>query len=263
MKKFAPLHIALAIFCLAFTTSYAQDKPVKTLLNSYIKYNNTLNDSTSITKLGDLMHEKFNNNTTYVGLTGALKRYTSNLEETKIELKDKAKDNNYNFKLTLKDVVYESQKEKAGTISGVVEFVSTIDGQITEKGTILINLVATKYVGDWKIIQINTVKISERSEVGNCVSYLFSNGNSYFNSETYYPAGVKYNREFQSFRIGKSQGERAIVNRGDNNKAFIWKENGDVYNGKELIGKAEEGKDAIKLVIQNAYSKTCTEFTFN
>jgi len=197
MKQFAPFKIALAIFCLAFTTSNAQDKPVKTLLDSYIKYNNTLNDSTSITKLSALMHEKFSNNTTYIGLTGALTRNTTDLEETKAELVEKSKDNNYNFKMSLGEVVYTSQKEKAGTISGVVEFVSTIDGQITEKGTILINLVATKFVGDWKIIQINVVKISEQSEVGNCVSYIFSNGNSYFNSETYYPAGVKYKREFQ------------------------------------------------------------------
>jgi len=263
MKTFTFSKLIIALFFLSISTTFAQEKPVKKLLNSYLSYNNMLNDSTSIDKLTAMMHDKFSNNTTYIGLTGALKRNTENLEETKASLKEKAKDNNYNFNMTLKDVVYVSQKEKAGTISGVVEFVSTIDGQITEKGTIMINLVATKYVGDWKIIQINVVKISEQSEVGNCVSYLFSNGNAYFNSETYYPAGVRYEREFQSFRIGKSQGERAIVNRGDNNKAFIWKENGNVYNGTKLIGKALEGKDAIKIVIQHAYSKTCTEFTFN
>lgn len=263
MKKITPLRLALVIFCLAFTVSNAQDSPVKTLLNKYIKSNNTLKDSASINKLSALMHPKFKSNTTYIGLTGALNSSTFNLEETKNELKEKAKDNNYIFNMTLKEVAYTSQKEKAGTISGVVEFISTIDGQIAEKGTILINLIATKYIGEWKITQINTIKISEQSEVGNCVSYLFSNGKSYYNSETYYPAGIKYNREFQSFRVGKSQGERAIVNRGDSNKAFFWKENGNIYNGEKLIGKATEAKDAVKLVIQNAYSKTCTKLTFN
>lgn len=263
MKKSTVLKLTICLVCLNIGFSFAQKTPVNQLLTSYVNYSNNLTDESSVVNITSLLHEKFEDNSTFIGLAGFVSRETKNLTTITEEFTEKSKDNNYNFKMIIDKVVYESQKDKAGTISAVVNFQSMIDDKITEKGTVLINMIATKFMGDWKIIQLNTVKISEQSEVGNCVSYLFSNGNAYFNSETYYPAGIKYKREFQSFRIGTSGGERAIINRGDNDKTFIWKLNGDVYSGKTFIGKAAEAKDAVQLVIQNAYSKTCTEFTFS
>ena len=263
MKKSTVLKLTICLICLNIGFTFAQKSPVNELLTSYVTYSNNLNDENSVVNITSLLHEKFEDNATFIGLAGFISRETKNLTGVTEDFTEKSKDNNYNFKMTINKVVYESQKDKAGTISAVVNFESMIDEKVTEKGTVLINMIASKFMGEWKIIQLNTVKISEQSEVGKCVSYLFSNGNAYFNSETYYPAGIKYKREFQSFRIGTSGGERAIINRGDSDKTFIWKLNGDVYNGKTFIGKAAEAKDAVQLVIQNAYSKTCTEFAFS
>ena len=55
--------------------------------------------------------------------------------------------------MALDKTVYESQKEGSGTVSALINFESKIDGKVAEKGTILMNIVATKSQGEWKITQ--------------------------------------------------------------------------------------------------------------
>lgn len=259
-KKFKRVFL-IALF--SFSIAFAQEKPVTTLLKSYINATNNLGESQDPTSVLSLFSNNYQNNTAYIGLTGVLNRSTTTYAQLEEKLAEDIKNKNYNFTLSLKETVYETQKEKAGTVSALINFESKIDGKVAEKGTILMNIVATKINSQWKITQNNTVRVSEESEIGNCVCYLFSKGESFFSAETYYPAGVKYEREFKSYRVGAKDGKRAIVNRGNNDKAYLWEKNGDLLDGSRKIGTAETPAEAIQVVLSSVYGNTCTKINFN
>ena len=122
------------------------------------------------------------------------------------------------------------------------------------------SIVGTIVRGEWKIIQNNTVRVSEGKDIGNCVCYLFSKGTSLFGAETYYPAGVEYDKEFQSFRVGTRDGNRVV--KGDD-KDYSWEENGDVLDGSRKIGNATTPEEAVKVVLNYLYAESCTKIDFS
>ena len=263
MKKFTIHKFAFILAFFSITTVFAQEKPVTVLLKSYINATNNLGSSQDPDTVLSLFGTNYQNNTAYIGLTGVLNRSTTTYGQLQEKLAEDIKNQNYNFTLSLMELVYEAHKERAGTVSALINFESKIDGKVAEKGTILMNIVATKIRGEWKITQNNTVRVSEESEIGNCVCYLFSKGESFFNAETYYPSGVKYEREFKSYRVGIKDGQRAIVNRGNNDKTYVWDKNGDIIDGSRKIGSAQTPDEAVQVVLAYVYANTCTKINFS
>lgn len=260
MKKLTALKILMAVAMLTFLTGFSQEKPVTKLLKSYIASSNELCETKQVNNVLSLFDDRYKNNIAYVGLSGIVKRSTIGFEQFSEQLADNIKNKNYNFHMTIGDIVHESQKERAGTVSALVNFESKIDGKVAEKGTILMNIVASLVRGEWKIIHNNTVRVSEGSDIGNCVCYLFSKGSSFFNAETYYPAGVEYDREYQSFRVSTRDGKRIIKG---NDSTYTWAENGDVLDAGRKLGNAKSSDEAVKVVLAHVYSETCTKIDFN
>jgi len=263
MKHFTFSRFLFILTLFSCFAGVSQEKHVIRLLNSYISETNKLVDSPDTSSILSLFHKKYQNNTAYIGLSGVLNRTTINYTQFAEQLEENLKNKNYNFSMSLGEIVHEVQKENSGVASALINFESKIEGKVAEKGTILMNIVATKDLGEWKITHNNTVRISEEREIGNCVCYLFSKGESYYNAETYYPAGLKYEREYKSYRIGSKDGKRAIINRGNKDRAFIWNENGDILENGRKIGSAQNSSDAVQVVLAYVYSKTCTEINFS
>ena len=263
MKKHRILNFALAITFLSFIAGYAQEEtPVKSLLKSYIEASNQLDETKDINKVLSLFGSNYKNNRSYVGLSGLVKNTTIDYDKFSEHLTENLKNKNYNFKMSIEKVIYEYQNKNAGTIFAIVNFESKIEGKLAEKGTILMNLVASNALGSWKIVHNNTVRVSEAKDIGSCFCYLFSKGEVFFNAETYYPDGVEYEREYKSFRVSIKDGKRKIINRANDNKAFSWKENGDIYDKSIKVGTAETADKAIQTILTYIYSKSCTKINF-
>jgi hypothetical protein len=260
MKNITTLRLLVAFAMLSFVTGFAQEKPVTKLLKSYITNSNQLRQTKQINNVLSLFDDRYKNNIAYVGLSGIVKRSTIGFEQFSEQLSDNIKNKNYNFQMSIEDIVHESQKERAGTVSALVNFESKIDGKVAEKGTILMNIVASLVRGEWKIIHNNTVRVSEGSDIGNCVCYLYAKGTTMFNAETYYPAGVEYDREYQSFRVSTRDGKRIIKG---NDITYNWSENGDILDAGRKLGNTKSSDEAIKIVLTSVYSETCTKINFN
>jgi hypothetical protein len=260
MKKLTTLKLLMAVAMLSFLTGFSQEKPVTKLLKSYIANSNELCETKQVNNVLSLFDDRYKNNIAYVGLSGIVKRSTIGFEQFSEQLAENVKNKNYNFHMTIGEIVHESQKERAGTVSALVNFESKIDGKVAEKGTILMNIVASLVRGEWKIIHNNTVRVSEGSDIGNCVCYLYAKGSTMFNAETYYPAGVEYDREYQSFRVSTRDGKRIIKG---NDVTYSWTENGDVLDGARKIGNAKSSDEAVKAVLVYIYAQTCTKMDFN
>lgn len=260
MKKNRILYLAAVAFLMASQIGFSQEKPVLNLLNEYVKAFNNLSNTKEKNTVLSLFDSKYKNNTAYVGLSGVIKRTTTGFDQFSNQLDQTLKNQKYNFKMTIRDIVHESQKEKAGTVSALVNFESKVDGKVAETGTILMNLVGTLIKGEWKIIHNNTVRVSEGKDIGNCVSYLFSKGTAFYGAETYYPGGVEYNNEFQSFRVVTRDGVRVIKG---NIKDYEWAENGDIMEGTRKIANATTPEEAVKAILNYAYADSCVKIDFN
>ncbi len=263
MKNLPSIKFLVLLTIFTSFTGFSQDKPVTQLLKSYVDATNRLGQSQSSDEILALFSENYQNNTAYIGMSGVLNRTTTTYAQLAEKLAEDIKNKNYNFTMSITETVQETQKKNAGTVSALINFESKIEGKVAEKGSILMNLVATKIKGEWKITHNNTVRVSEESEIGNCVCYLFSKGESYFNAETYYPAGLQYDREYKSYRVGTKDGKRAIVNRSNNDRTFFWNENGDIMDGSRKIGEADNSNEAVRIVLSFVYSDTCTEINFS
>jgi hypothetical protein len=260
MKKTKVFNLVTAVLLLANYVGFSQEKPVLNLLNQYVDAFNNLSNTKEKNTVLSLFDSKYKNNTAYVGLSGVIKRTTTGFEQLSTQLDQTLKNKKYNFKITVREIVHESQKERAGTVSALVNFESKVDGKVAETGTILMNLVGSLIKGEWKIIHNNTIRVSEGKDIGNCVSYLFSKGASFFGAETYYPGGVEYNNEFQSFRVINRDGKRIIKG---NIKDYEWSENGDVLEGALKVGNASTPEEAVKTVLNYVYADSCVKIDFN
>ncbi|MBQ0734348.1 hypothetical protein [Aquimarina celericrescens] len=235
--------------------------PVKQLFMDYINKMNALNQGTQKEDVLNLFDEKYNGNTVYVNLSGALIRKNYSKKDIASQLDDIINDDNYKFKLILDKIVFQTQKERAGTISAVINFESYIDKKIAEKGTILMDVVAIRVNAGWKIVQNNMVRVSEAKDIGECVCYVYGKGTTKFVTEVYFPSGLEYSQEFDSFQVTSRDDKRII--KSDNNEFYWSRDTGKLtFKGSE-IGKADEARKAIEYVLKDLYKESCVNIVFN
>ncbi|WP_299898159.1 hypothetical protein [uncultured Aquimarina sp.] len=259
MKKITLLLIIL-ICQSSFTARAGDDEPIKKLLMDYIAKMNNLEKGAKKNSVLLLFDEKYSGNTVYVNLSGALVRKEYDKKHISSQLDDIINDDNYSFKLKLENIVFQSQKENAGIISAVVNFESFIDKKLAEKGTMLMDMVAVKVNERWKIVQNNMVRVSEAKDIGECVCYMYGNGDTKFVTEVYFPAGLEYDQKLESFQITKKDGVRVIKTHSEE---FAWKGNGGVYYNGKSIGKTKEPKKAIQAAVKKLYKDSCVNVIFN
>ena len=132
MKKPNVLKLVLAFVLMSCFVGFSQEKPVTRLFKSYIKASNDLSVTKQKNSILALFDDRYKNNTSYVGLSGVFKRTTTGFEQLSNQLDENLKNKKYNFKMEVRDIVHESQKEKAGTVSALVNFESKIDGKVAE-----------------------------------------------------------------------------------------------------------------------------------
>ncbi|MFD0863543.1 hypothetical protein ACFQ1M_15105 [Sungkyunkwania multivorans] len=260
MKTIKNLAVVLTVTLFGFSNSYAEDQPVKDLLVEYINAINNVGNGTSKEDVLALFNDRYVSNIATVRLSGTVRRTTAGKNEIATLIDEILADEKYTFRMTLDQVLHVAQKDRAGTVSALVNFESRIDDKLAEKGTIMMNLVATLVNGQWKIIHNNTVRVSEASDVGNCVTYIYGKGTTKFVTETYFPAGVEYGQNFEAFRVTVRDGRRVI--KSDSNE-FSWDGDGNLsYNG-EVVGAAEEGREAVEMAVRHLYKESCVKIVFN
>lgn len=235
-------------------------EPIKLLLMDYINKINALEKGAKKSDVLYLFDDKYSGNTVYVNLSGALVRKNYTKKDISSQLDDIVNDDNYSFKLMLDNIVFQSQKENAGTISAVINFESFIDKKLAEKGTILMDIVGIKMNSEWKIVQNNMVRVSEAKDIGDCVCYMYGNGQTKFVTEVYFPDGLEYGQKLESFQVTKKDGVRLIKSHSDE---FTWRGNGSLFYKGKSIGKVENSKQAIEQAVKELYKDSCAEITFN
>ncbi|MHA7056424.1 hypothetical protein ACWGOQ_0004340 [Aquimarina sp. M1] len=260
MKKIT-LALMIVLMCNSTLIAYtSNEEPIKQLLMDYISKINDLERGAKKNDILYLFDEKYSGNTVYVNLSGALVRKNYDKKNISSQLDDIINDDNYSFKLTLEEVVFKSQKANAGIISAVVNFESFINKKLAEKGTMLMDLVGIKIDERWKIVQNNMVRVSEAKDIGECVCYMYGNGDTKFVTEVYFPAGLEYNQQLESFQITRKDDSRLIKTHSDE---FYWKGNGGIYYKGKSIGKTKDSKQAIQIAVKNLYKDSCIKVVFN
>ncbi len=260
MKKITLLLVIIFTGTNLFVARANDNEPIKKLLMDYISKINNLEKGANKNNVLYLFDEKYSGNTVYVNLSGALVRKDYDKKNISSQLDDIVNDDNYSFKLTLDKVVFQNQKENAGIISAVVNFESFINKKLAEKGTMLLDMVGIKIDQKWKIVQNNMIRVSEAKDIGECVCYMYGNGESKFVTEVYFPAGLEYDQKLESFQITRKDDLRIIKSHGDE---FTWKGNGGVYYKNTAIGKTKEPKKAIQAVVKKLYKDSCVDVIFN
>ncbi|GAA4273016.1 hypothetical protein U6A24_07055 [Aquimarina gracilis] len=262
MKKITLLLILAFTFnSIQQVTAFNGNEPIKQLLMDYINKMNALTQGTQKEDVLELFDEKYNGNTVYVNLSGALVRKNYSKKDIASQLDDIVNDNNYKFKLILDKVVFQTQKERAGTISAVINFESYIDKKIAEKGTMLMDVVAIRSNGGWKIVQNNMIRVSEAKDIGECVCYVYGKGSTKFVTEVYFPSGLEYSQEFDAFQVTTKDNKRII--KSDNNDFYWSRDTGKLtFKGGE-IGRAENARKAVEIVLKDLYKDSCVNIVFN
>ncbi len=262
MKKITLLLILAFLFSGQHQAQANNGKePIKTLLMEYINKMNALTQGTKKEDVLELFDEKYNGNTVYVNLSGALVRKNYSKNDISKQLDDIINDNNYTFRLTLDKVVFQTQKERAGTISAVINFESFIDKKIAEKGTMLMDIVAISSNGGWKIVQNNMVRVSEAKDIGECVCYVYGKGSTKFVTEVYFPSGLEYSQEFDAFQVTTKNDKRII--KSDSNEFYWSRDTGKLTFKGGAIGKADNARKAIEFVLKDLYKDSCVNIVFN
>lgn len=262
MKKITLIFTLLFLYA-GFNQLSAEEnpEPVKQLLMDYINKMNALNQGTKKEDVLSLYDTKYSGNTVYVNLSGALIRKTYEKKDISNQLDDIINDDNYSFKLILDKVVFQSQKESAGTVSAVINFESTVDGRLAEKGTMLMDIVGIRVNGGWKIVQNNMVRVSEAKDIGECVCYVYAKGTTKFVTEVYFPSGLEYSQEFDAFQVTTRGNKRLIKS---SNNEFYWdKGTGRLTYKGSAIGRAENSRKALEVVLKDLYKDSCVKITFN
>ncbi len=262
MKKFTLLLILMFSFSgFHHSFAYNNEEPIKKLLMNYINKMNALNQGTQKEDVLELFDEKYSGNTVYVNLSGTLVRKNYSKKDISSQLDDIIDDNNYKFKLIMDKVVFQTQKERAGIISAVINFESYIDKRLAEKGRMLMDVVAIKSNGEWKIVQNNMVRVSEAKDIGECVCYVYAKGSTKFVTEVYFPSGLEYSQEFDAFQITTKDNKRIIKT---SSNEFYWdRNNGKVKFKGGDIGRGENARKAIEVVLKDLYKDSCVNIVFN
>ncbi|WP_109302443.1 hypothetical protein [Aquimarina sp. AU474] len=262
MKKITLLFVFIFLFNGYYHGhAFNGKEPVKKLLMDYINKMNALTQGTQKEDVLSLFDEKYSGNTVYVNLSGALVRKNYDKKDISSQLDDIIGDDNYRFRLILDKVVFQAQKERAGTISAVINFESFIDNKLAEKGTMLMDVVGIRVNGGWKIVQNNMVRVSEAKDIGECVCYVYGKGDTKFVTEVYFPSGLEYSQEFDAFQVTTKENRRII--KSDNNEFYWNRDTGKISFKGEEIGKAENSRKAIEFVLKNLYRDSCVNIAFN
>lgn len=262
MKKITLILTLIFLFGgVSHANTFNEKDPIKKLLGDYINKMNALTQGTQKEDVLSLFDDKYTGNTVYVNLSGALVRKDYDKKDISYQLNDIINDDNYRFKLTLDKVVFQSQKERAGTISAVINFESYIDEKIAEKGTMLMNLVAIGINGGWKIVQNNMVRVSEAKDIGECVCYVYEKGTTKFVTEVYFPSGLEYSQDLDAFQVTTKNNKRII--KSDNNEFYWDRETGKLTLKGGQIGKTNEPRKAIEFVLKDLYKESCVNIVFN
>ncbi|AXT62505.1 hypothetical protein D1816_19775 [Aquimarina sp. AD10] len=262
MKKITLFLFVIILFSNAHQGhAYSDKKPMEKLLMDYIDKMNALTQGTKKEDVLSLFDEKYNGNTVYVNLSGALVRKNYFKKDISGQLDDIIDDDNYKFKLTLEKIVFQTQKERAGTISAVINFESYIDKKIAEKGTMLMDLVAIRVNGGWKIAQNNMIRVSEAKDIGECICYVYGKGTTKFVTEVYYPSGLEYSQELGAFQVTTKDTKRIIKS---NSNEYYWnKGTGKIAFKGVQIGKAADSRKALEVVLKHQYKESCVNIVFN
>ena len=240
---------------------YSYNEPIKKLLTDYIKTINALNQGSKKSNVLELFDEKYRGNTVYVNLSGALVRKNYEKKDISTQLDDIINNDNYDFKLTLDKVVFQSQKEKAGIISAVVSFESFIDKKLAEKGTMLMDIVGIRINGGWKIVQNNMVRVSEAKDIGECVCYVYEKGSTKFVTEVYFPSGLEYSQELNAFQVTTKDNKRVI--KSDSNEFYWNRDTGKLTFKGDMVGEASNARKAVEYVLKDLYKDSCVNMVFN
>ncbi|MDY8134791.1 hypothetical protein [Aquimarina sp. 2201CG5-10] len=262
MKKITQI-LTFLLLCSCFNQGFAIDvsEPIEKLLKDYVNRMNALNQGTDKEDVLILFDEKYRGNTVYVNLSGALVRKNYEKKDISSQLDDIMNDDNYDFKLKLDKVVFKTQKETAGTISAVISFESFINKKLAEKGTMLMDIVGIRSNGGWKIVQNNMIRVSEEKDIGECVCYVYAKGSTKFVTEVYFPSGLEYSQEFDSFLITTKDEKRIIKS---NNKEFYWNRgDGKLTFKGGALGKADNARNAVEFVLKDLYRDSCAKIVFN
>lgn len=241
--------------------AYNDNEPIKKLLMSYINKMNSLSQGAKKSDVLVLFDEKYSGNTVYVNLSGTLVRKNYDKKDISSQLDDIINDNNYSLKLFLDKVVFQTQKERAGIISAVINFESYIDKKLAEKGTMLMDVVAIRVNGGWKIVQNNMVRVSEAKDIGECVCYVYEKGTTKFVTEVYFPSGLEYSQEFDAFQITTKENKRII--KTDSNEFYWDRDTGKISFKGNQVGKGENARKAIEIVLKDLYKDSCVNIVFN
>ncbi len=262
MKKITFILILIFLFSSIHQVKAFNEKdPVKRLLVDYINKMNALTQGTQKEDVLNLFDEKYRGNTVFVNLSGTLVRKNYSKKDIASQLDDIVDDNNYQFRLTIDKIVFQSQKERAGTISAVINFESFIDKKLAEKGTMLMDVVAIRINGGWKIVQNNMVRVSEAKDIGECVCYFYEKGTTKFVTEMYFPSGLEYSQELNAFQVMTKDKKRIIKS---DSKEYYWNVNTGklTYKGGQ-IGQTTNSRKAIEFVLKNLYKESCVNIVFN
>ncbi len=260
MKTSTPL---LVIILFLFQMTYSQSSEsneMESLLNEYISSFNALEAENSSSKTLKLFSDRYSGNTTYVKLSGGVIKKTYSKKDIKNQLDDIVQDDEYRININLNKILYTNKKDKAGTISALLDFTSYIDDKEAEKGTMLFNIVAVNLDSHWKIFQNNMVRISETKEIGDCVCHVYNKDNYKYIAELYYPAGVTYDHKFESFQFTSTATKNLIKTKG---ATFEWnKSSWDISLNGKVIGKGTTRQEAIELITKINFSEPCKSIIF-
>ncbi|WP_103069543.1 hypothetical protein [Aquimarina sediminis] len=241
--------------------TFNEKDPVKRLLVDYINKMNALTQGTQKEDVLNLFDDKYSGNTVFVNLSGTLVRKNYSKKDISSQLDDIIHDDNYKFRLTLDKVVFQSQKERAGTISAVINFESFINKRLAEKGTMLMDMVVVRVNGGWKIVQNNMVRVSEAKDIGECVCYFYEKGTTKFVTEVYFPSGLEYSQELNAFHVITKDKKRIVKS---DKKEYYWNEDtGKLSYKGGLIGQTSDSRKAIEYVLKNMYKESCVNIVFN
>ena len=255
MKK---INLLVVLFVFVCANMMAQEDAVKELLNNYVEAVNNLPKTKNEVEVTQYFHENYKNYTAELGLSGVVNRKDSDIKDYTKQLEELISNSEYKLKLKVEKVLYVNQKSKVGTIAALVNFENIFENKIADKGTILLNLIASRVSGAWKIMHTNTTRISESKDVGKCSCYIYQKGEGSIKyvSEVFYPAGLEIGQAYQSFRVAIKKGKRFIIS---DNSDYIWKEDGEILEGTRSLGKADDAKKAINIILKDTYKDTCID----
>ncbi len=257
MKK---INLLTLLMFFVYASSFAQEEAVKDLLSNYINAVNKLPTTKSNIEVTQYFHENYKNYTADLGLSGVVNRSASNLNEYTEQVEELISNNDYTLMLNVEKILYTNQKSRVGTIAALINFENKYENKIADKGTILLNIIASKVDGTWKIMHSNTTRISESKDVGQCTCNIYKKGETSLRyvAEVFYPSGLQIGQDYSSYRIASKNGKRYVIS---DNEDYTWNENNEIHLGATLIGKTEpeDVKEAIRLISETNFKDNCTK----